>query len=179
MRSETRQARRLCMCSSRVSDSSSRMRLVRFASAMVASSVLGTGLVDSNVHSLFFRSAYEQRSQMPRLPHCRTLDEMRALRMPAPTACDVVTPSRMVVVPSSSQCLAPPPTVQCGAVIPYGPVASCQPLTICQFYPYVCNHNRPSVRDWCLYCTRRFLFPEQRCATGVCHVSQNNVCTYR
>ena len=141
-------------------------------------------MVDSNVNSLFFRSAYEQRPWMSRRPHCRTLDEMRALRMPAPTTCEVASPHVMVV---PSQCHATPVAVPCSTVATCTPVATCQPpLTICQFYPYVGNHNRPSVRDWCLYCTRRFLFPEEPCASRpvivareTCNVPQNNVCLYR
>jgi hypothetical protein len=151
------------------------------------------GMVDSNVDSLFFRSAYEQRPLMSRRPHCRTLDEMRALRMPAPTTCEVapshvvVAPSHVVVAPPATHCHVAPVAVQYSTTVPCTPVATCQLLTICQFYPYVCNHNRQNVRDWCLYCTRRFLFPEEPCTTRpmivpneTCHyVPQNNVCVHR
>ena len=82
---------------------------------------------------------------MHRPPRCRTLEEMRALRVP--TIC--------------AEGALRVPTICAEGALPVAYVtAACRP-TRCQFFPYVCNHNNPEgVRDWCLFCTRRLLFPE-------------------
>lgn len=125
-------------------------------------------------------------------PHCSTLEEMRALKSHSGTDTDssasrmqcpyavpyalpimtqyVPTPCTAIVsqcvptpyalpMPAMTQCAPVPTTVpaiaQCAL---YAPVAPPQ----CAFYPYVCNHNRIP-RDWCVICTRRFLFADNPC----------------
>ena len=48
----------------------------------------------------------------------------------------------------------------------------CSSVDRCIFFPQVCNHNR-HVRDWCVWCTRRMLFPEK----SVCEYRPTLTCT--
>jgi len=70
---------------------------------------------------------------MSRRPHCRTLDEMRALRARPHVSAPTVLETNGACAPSLQPC--------------------------CRFLPYFCEHHR-LVRDWCDLCRRRMLFPE-------------------
>ena len=98
------------------------------------------------------------------MPHCKTLEEMRALRC-AVTRPEEVTPVAVVPVLPTAVAYVPvaylPVTtaVECPRHRPCATPA-CEP---CAYYPYSCPQNR-SVRDWCRACASRRLFPEIRCA---------------
>lgn len=94
-------------------------------------------------------------------PHCRTLEEMRALKTARANddlACCAVpgatttTTTTTVHDPYRSTTTVTTTTVDHHR-------ASLPPTRGCVFFPHVCNHNR-HVRDWCVHCTRRMLFPD-------------------
>ena len=105
-------------------------------------------------------------------PHCRTLEEMRALRRPCheppPAAgCHAACPPPSTVG-GALACAAPP-----GAC--YAVAAAAPPAVVlvdaadaaCAHFPYVCARTRP-LHAWCRPCTHRRLFPEDAPCAAPC-----------
>lgn len=94
------------------------------------------------------------------MPHCRTLEEMRALRCgnALPIECHRNGGIGGGIGGGSSTTVTT--TTSNGATsVVTTTTTSAPPSPLCDFYPYVCHAYRPP-SFWCRLCTHRRLFPE-------------------
>jgi len=109
------------------------------------------------------RNQTRNQTRMNRFPHCRTLEEMRAMRR----CNDVYTNVYEPVVSTTTTTTTTYPHSVVTTTVTHPPQAYDIPRanvlcgSQCIFHPRVCNQNSVDVRDWCRYCTQRFLFPER------------------
>lgn len=169
------------MCSSKLKPSvASRTRLVRLASVGI---VLFFACHSEALLILTEKFLLRGKHSNGLMARCRTLEEMRMLKSsrcdeechqsvcipPAPRGSTVTTTT--VTDPRLGTTTTTVTTVTTTTTRDDTLPSHCS-VDRCIFFPQVCNHNR-HVRDWCVWCTRRMLFPEK----SVCEYRPTLTCT--
>lgn len=85
------------------------------------------------------------------MPHCKTLAEMRGMRV-QPTPDDVFQSHTVMVQTAPQRCLLDPYESTVVTCIPNN-------CTTCVFFPQRCADGRP-LAMWCAYCLRQRLYPD-------------------
>jgi hypothetical protein len=110
------------------------------------------------------RPSTTKKGIMP--PHCRTLEEMRALKTPPAVPYPAVPYPPAVVYPPAVAYYPPPyPVVAYPPAVPY-PVVPPE-WCGCEHAPYVCAHHR-ALPHWCRVCTNKRLFPDMYAPPASC-----------